>query len=237
MAQASEPMKDQRAPIAGMTSLNVTAFPDRVVEMIEDLIASGQLRGGDRLTEQRLSDSLGVSRTPMREAIKILAARGLVRVRPNAGAVVSLPDEREAKQLVEAMGWLWEKLAPLVVQTIGRDEENALTRLHERMCELAETGDMLEWAKLNREFHERIIDASGNEVACAIAKNLQMRIYLCFAIGQRTSERQMQANDEHAQILEAIHRRDGEGLAGMLMCHTGKAFETAYETRIISKSE
>lgn len=229
--------RDQASPLPGMSQLNVTAFPDQAVEMIEDLIAIGQLRGGDRLTEQRLSESLGVSRTPLREAIKILAARGLVRVRPNAGAVVSLPNETEARQLVEVMGWLWEKLAYLVVRNIDMESEREIARLHGMMCELNDEGDMLEWAKINRRFHEQIIRASRNDIACEMAINLQMRIYLCFAIGQRSVARQKQANEEHAQIVDAIRARDGDRLAKMLSGHTRKAFQTAYETGVISRTE
>lgn len=230
-------MKSQLPSISGMADLRVAAFPDQVVDMIEDLIAMGELRGGDRLTEQWLSDSLGVSRTPMREAIKILTARGLLKTRPNAGAVVNLPDEQEAKQLVQVMGWLWEKLAVMVVQNISAQQEAEIKGLQEEMCALVESGDMLGWAKLNRKFHNQIIRSSGNEVACEIAINLQMRLYLCFAIGQRTVDRQRQANEEHALIVGAIAARDAERIADMLTRHTGKAFATAYETGVISKSE
>ena len=66
-------------PSLGWKDLRFAAFPEQVVEMIMDSIATGQLRGGDRLTEKWLSDSLGVSRTPMREALRILSAKGLVK--------------------------------------------------------------------------------------------------------------------------------------------------------------
>ena len=223
--------------IEGLSNLKVSAFPDQVVDMIEDLIAVGQLRGGDRLGEQRLSEALGVSRTPLREAIKILTSRGLVKARRNAGAIVNLPDEKEAKELVQVMGWLWEKLSELVVTNITAEQEAAIKSLHECMIEAAEMDDVLEWAKLNRRFHEQIIKAGANNVACDIAINLQMRIYLCFAIGQRSVARQRQANEEHADIVDAIIARDSRRLSSMLNDHTKKAFDTAYETGVISKTE
>ncbi|MGV0912178.1 GntR family transcriptional regulator [Martelella sp. FOR1707] len=219
--------------LSTLAEMQVTPFPERVVEMINDLIATGELRGGDRLTEKALSDVLGVSRTPLREAIKMLAARGLVRTRPNAGAVLSLPDAREAGELVEVMGWLWDKMAVQVVERITQAQLAEIQRYHEEMGRLCEAGDMLGWAKINRRFHEAIIEASNNAVLCEIAMNLQMRIYLCFAIGQRTRERQERSNAEHGEIIDIIRAGDGARLAQALMQHTSRAFETAYETGVI----
>ncbi|MBY5986442.1 GntR family transcriptional regulator [Roseovarius atlanticus] len=228
-------MDPDRQGVSGLAGLNVAPFPDRVVEMISDLIATGEIRGGDRLAEKALADLLGVSRTPLREAIKILTARGLAKSRPNAGAVVSLPDEREAAELVQVMGWLWEKMAPLVCQNMTGEQLAGIEALHLEMCALDRQEQMLDWAKLNRRFHESIIAASDNEVLCEIALNLQMRIYLCFAIGQRTVERQAQSNREHGEIVEVLTARDSARLAGVLMGHTNRAFDTAYETGILKQ--
>lgn len=219
--------------LAGLSDLTVTPFPERVVEMISDLIATGEVRGGDRLTEKALSDVLGVSRTPLREAIKILAARGLVKIRPNAGAALSLPDAREARELVELLGWLWDKMAVQVAERITDAQLTEIENYHLQMCALSRPEEMLLWAKLNRKFHESIIAASDNKVLCEVALNLQMRICLCFAVGQRSVERQAQSNDDHQEILALLKARDPVRLAQALMQHTNRAFETAYETGIL----
>lgn len=229
-------MKPARRGLSGLSGLNVTPFPERVVEMISDLIATGELRGGDRLTEKALADVLGVSRTPLREAIKILAARGLLKTRPNAGAVVNLPDAREAAELVQVMGWLWDKMAVLVAERITDEQLAEIEAYHEQMCALDRQDQMLEWAKINRRFHESIVLASDNSVLCEIALNLQTRIYLCFAIGQRSVARQAQANEEHGRILAMLKDRDSVRLAKALMSHTERAFETAYETGVLERS-
>lgn len=223
--------------LSGLTGLPVTLFPEQVVEMISDMIATGEIRGGYRLTEKALSDVLGVSRTPLREAIKILSARGLLYTRPNTSAEVRLPDNKEASELVQVMGWLWDKMAVLVTEKINEEQILNIKALHHEMCSLNQQDQMLHWAKLNRRFHESIIMASGNSVLCNIATNIQLRIYLCFAIGQRKVDRQKTANNDHSEILEALTKRDAACLAKRLMDHTNRAFKTAHESGIISTDQ
>jgi len=184
-----------------------------VSEQIRGLILDGRLKPGERLVEDRLSAELGVSRVPVREALRSLSAEGLVRLEPRRGATVTEVTPALVAELVEVRALLEGLNARLAAQ---HHDPAIIARLRDtlrRGNEAAKSGTPEELARLNAEFHDRLGEASRNSVLSEVMRGLRERTSLAFAINGRTRAREDW--QEHAGILAAVIAGDGE-LAALL---------------------
>jgi DNA-binding GntR family transcriptional regulator len=184
-----------------------------VGEKIRGQILEGKLRPGERLVEDRLSAELGVSRVPVREALRELAAEGLVRLERNRGASVMQVTPALIAELVEVRALLEGLNARLAAQR--HDPEN-LERLRDTLRRgnaAARSGTAEELARLNAQFHERLGEASRNSVLGDVMRSLRERTGLAFVLNGRARAREDW--QEHAAILEAVIAGDAE-LAALL---------------------
>ncbi|GLQ05396.1 GntR family transcriptional regulator [Sneathiella chinensis] len=205
--------------------LRAKSYSAEIVSVIEDMIATNQLRGGDRLREQDLSNRLGVSRTPLREAFKTLAERGLIRIRPNFGAEVVLPSKEEVTEMVHTMCWIWEKLGQLACRNISFEEMAELQVLHKEMQDRVGPDDALEWSLANTEFHRILMEASHNKTLLEIATNLQRRVHISLAGKNLSPDHRVEANEEHQEILDAIAHEEPDTLSRLLHDHLERAWQ------------
>lgn len=180
---------------------------------IRGQILDGRLKPGARLVEDRLSAELGVSRVPVREALRELAAEGLVRLEPRRGATVAAITPEILDELVEVRAMLEGLNARLAARrhdpAIVAELEDTLARGNKA----ADAGSVEELARLNAEFHERLGRASRNSVLAETMRSLRERTSLAFALNGRARAREDWA--EHAGILAAVIQGDEE-LAGLL---------------------
>ena len=185
----------------------------QVGEAIRGRILAGRLKPGERLVEDRLSGELGVSRVPVREALRELSREGLVRLEPNRGASVIAVTRELVAELVEVRIHLEALNARLAARHHDPRIVAQLQDTLRRGNAAAQTGDREELARLNAEFHERLGEASRNTVLSDIMRGLRERTGLAFSINGRARAREDW--QEHAGILAAVIDGDEE-LAALL---------------------
>jgi DNA-binding GntR family transcriptional regulator len=182
-------------------------------EQIRGRILDGTLKPGERLVEDRLSAELGVSRVPVREALRDLSAEGLVTLLPRRGATVVEVTPESVAELVEVRALLEGLNAKLAAQRHDPEIVEQLKDTLARGNQAAKTGTAEELAHLNAEFHERLAVASRNTVLSEVMRGLRERTSIAFAINGRARAREDW--DEHAGVLAAVIAGDAE-LAALL---------------------
>jgi DNA-binding GntR family transcriptional regulator len=205
-------------------------LPTAVANRMRELITEGKLAAGTHLNERMLCDSLGVSRTPLREALRLLAADGLVRIEPNRGAqvvVLSVEDIRESFELIGALEAISGELACRRATDQEIAEIRALT--FEMMAAHARQ-DLPAYYRCNREIHSRISQACHNGLLTRIYETQNLRIQsLRFGTNQNR-EKWDQAMSEHLEMMEALFARDGPRLAAIMHGHMQSKCETALKS-------
>ncbi|HSH99465.1 MAG TPA: GntR family transcriptional regulator [Reyranella sp.] len=184
-----------------------------VSEQIRGRILDGTLKPGERLVEDRLSAELGVSRVPVREALRGLSVEGLVTLLPRRGATVVEVTPETVAELVEVRALLEGLNAKLAAQRHDPEIIALLRETLERGNQAAKTAAPEELARLNAEFHERLAEASRNAVLADVMRGLRERTSLAFAINSRARAREDW--QEHSGILAAVIAGDAE-LAALL---------------------
>lgn len=187
---------------------------------LREMIVSGALAPGQRISERELGEQLdGLSRTPLREAFKILEAEGLITLSPNRGAVVTALTVADVAAAIEVLIGLETMAAELSSARIT-DAELAQIKALQRQMEDAHAQDQLmEYFHINQAIHQRIVDAARNPVLSRIYAAECARIRRYRYAGNRKHERWDQAVAEHAQILLALEQRDGALLREILRAH------------------
>jgi DNA-binding GntR family transcriptional regulator len=205
-----------------------------VSEQIRGRILDGTLKPGERLVEDRLSAELGVSRVPVREALRGLSAEGLVTLLPRRGATVVEVTPETVAELVEVRALLEGLNARLAAQ---RHDPEIIVQLEDTLArgnEAAKTGTAEELARLNAEFHERLAEASRNAVLSDVMRGLRERTSIAFAINGRARAREDW--DEHAGVLAAVIAGDAELAALLATRHVQNAAAAFAKAQIAGRA-
>lgn len=206
-----------------------------VADRIRDLIEHGELAPGERISEKNLCETFGVSRTPLREALKVLAAEGLVELLPNRGARVVRLTLKMVKDTYDLMAALEGLSGELACQRIGDAEIAAIRALHERMLEHYRSRELMEYFRINQRIHESILAASGNEVLQEMYNNLSQRVKRVRYSKKMNEDFWRRAVEDHEHMLEALERRDGERLGQILREHLCNKIEVASLAGVIEE--
>ncbi|HLS58138.1 MAG TPA: GntR family transcriptional regulator [Paracoccaceae bacterium] len=197
---------------------------DEAADRLRELILSGQLAPNDRIHEIELAEAFGISRTPMREAIKILAAEGLLETLPNHGARVAQITQTEIEEMIEVIAGLEATAGELACRHITEDEVAAIERDHAAMLEAWERGDETGYFTRNRAIHDAIMAAARNGTLRSIYQSISGRIQRARYSAHKTEEQWRCAVEEHVRMIELLRERDGVGLGALLREHIrGKA--------------
>lgn len=179
-----------------------------VVDEIRALISRGELKPGERLYEDRLAERLGVSRNPVREAIRALEGTGLVDVVPRRGAYVAQIDQDQASQLLELRAVLEAYAAQrAAVRRTPADLETLKTTI-ERGRAASARNDLVAAAQAHREFHVLIERAAANEYLEVAVEPLRHRTELIFSM--LNDSRGVTSWDEHLEIFDALAAGDAD---------------------------
>lgn len=205
---------------------------DEVVERLRDLIVEGELEPGKRVPERVLCERFGISRTPLREALKVLASEGLVELLPNRGAVVAPLTVVELDEIIEVMVAL-EGLAGLLAASRMSDAGLVEVKaLHYEMLACHARADLHSYFKLNQAIHLAIIEGAGNATLAQTYGALNGRIRRFRYMANLSGERWDHAVAEHEEILAALTRRDSALLSRLLSDHLRNKYQhlkQAYE--------
>jgi DNA-binding GntR family transcriptional regulator len=192
---------------------------DEILERLRDLIVEGELTPGAKIPEAELCVRFGVSRTPLREALKALAAEGLVTLLPNRGAIITKTTLEEIDELFPIMGALEALAGEMACARITNAEVAALRRDHLKMVKHFERGDWIAYTKLNRAIHEAIFTAAGNSALSALYQQLLVRTHAVRFVAKKSAQRWREAVDDHEKMMLAIDKRNGKTLARLLALH------------------
>jgi DNA-binding GntR family transcriptional regulator len=187
---------------------------------LRDLINRGDLAPGARVPERALCERFAISRTPLREALKVLAAEGLVDLLPNRGARIATLEDGHLVHLFEVIAALEAEGGRLACQRITADALAEIQGMHYRMYAHFLRQELPEYFALNQGIHQAILVASGNPVLVATYGSLAGRITRARYMANRMRpERWQTAMKEHDAILDALVRRDGAALGALLAQH------------------
>lgn len=197
---------------------------DEVADRLRELITRGELAQGERLNERMLTERFGISRTPLREAVKILSAEGLVTLLPNRGAVVTTITRADVEDMFQVMAVLEALAGELAAQRASEKDIAAVAELHRRMRDCHAAGDLAGYFEFNQRIHQRIVDCAGNSELADAYRRISGRIRRARYMANLSKSRWNEAMEEHEQILDALTKRDKERLKSLLVVHlTNKA--------------
>jgi len=175
---------------------------------LAERIISGGLAPGSALDESQIAAEFAVSRTPVREALRLLAASGLVDQKPHAKALVAKPDAEELAGMFEVMAYLEALCAGLAALAMTREERAAMDALHARMSGIVRDGDERRYAEANDSFHTRIYDGAHNPYLSKITRSTRQRLQPFRRAQFGALGRLQKSHAEHELIVEAILRGD-----------------------------
>jgi DNA-binding GntR family transcriptional regulator len=192
---------------------------EEAVDRLRDLIVQGDLAPGQRLNERLLSEKLAISRTPLREAIKLLATEGLVELLPNRGAVVAAMDTARLAEALQVMGALEGLAGELACRKSTPEQIAEIRGLHDEMLSMHARGDLAGYFRYNQAIHLKIVEASGNPVLANTYRQLNVNVRRARYMANLSKERWDAAVREHEEILRALAARDVAKLKRLLRDH------------------
>ncbi|MEX2519960.1 MAG: GntR family transcriptional regulator [Paracoccaceae bacterium] len=195
------------------------ALHAKSVEKLREMIVSGDLRPGDRIRESHFCKAFGVSRTPIREAVRTLAAEGLIRISPNRSPVVADLAEVDLGHLYDVVATLEAMASEQACRVITQGELVEIIAIHGRMLESFERGERAEYLKLNFRIHQRTVEIAGNPVLHATWLALMPNMERARALANLDRARWLGAVTEHSKMLSALAARDGALLAALTRAH------------------
>lgn len=192
---------------------------EEAVDRLRDLIVQGDLAPGQRLNERLLSGKLAISRTPLREAIKLLATEGLVELLPNRGAVVATMNIAKLAETLQVMGALEGLAGELACRKATLEQIAEIRGLHNEMLSMHARGDLAGYFRYNQAIHLKIVEASGNPVLANTYRHLNVNVRRARYMANLSKERWDAAVREHEEILGALAARDVARLKRLLRDH------------------
>lgn len=201
------------------------ALHQELVERLRDMIVDGSLSGGEHLDERGLCEAFGVSRTPLREAVLVLAAEGLLELIPRRGARVAALEPEQVRDLLELLGGLEALAGELACARASAEEIAAIEARHAAMRARYDAGDMLTYFKINEGIHDAIVAAAHNGALAAEHRVLRARVLHALYLPNIRATRWSAALEEHEAFVAALARRDGARLGQLLRAHKAATWE------------
>ena len=203
---------------------------DVVFNTLRQAILRGELKPGERLMEIRLANQLGVSRTPIREAIRMLELEGLVIMIPRKGAQVAQITEKDLNDVLEVRLGLEELATRFACERIRSEALGDLYRASRKFESLLETDDLQALAKADVEFHDIIYQATDNARLVQLLNNLREQMYRYRIEYLKKKECHPQLLEEHAAIMKAIEEHDKEKATQITIQHIANQADTVVDT-------
>jgi DNA-binding GntR family transcriptional regulator len=207
-----------------------TGLHEHAARKLRTLIVRGDLLPGEPLLEVNLSEALGVSRTPLREALKQLAAEGLVELQLNRSAVVAPLRREELTELFEAVSGIERCAAELAAIRMTAQDVERLEALQMRIERHHDSGELRDYFEVNQQIHGTIVGFARNSVLKASHDALLARVERARLFALSADGRWEESVREHKQILAALKARDAERAGRLLACHVRRTGEIVADT-------
>lgn len=200
-------------------SIQRQPLPDEVVKRLRKLILDGELKPGARVTEKKLADQFDVSRTPLREAFKVLATEGLIELLPHRGAVVARLTGEDLDHMFAVLEALEGLAGELACKKISVSEIAEIGSLHGKLFDCFKKRRREQYFRINQVIHEKIITAAANPVLFNVYFSLSGRIRRARYMANISDEMWERAAKDHELILKALIDRNGKWLSRLLKDH------------------
>ena len=181
---------------------------DVVFQTLREAILRGTIKPGERLMEIQLSQQLGVSRTPVREAIRMLELEGLVNMTPRKGAAVAAISEKSLRDVLEVRCALEELSVRLACERMSWEQFEQLRTANVKFAQVAEGEDITEIAKSDEAFHDIIYYSTDNDKLILLLNQLREQMYRYRIEHIKIKERRSMLIREHQEIIDALRERD-----------------------------
>lgn len=207
------------------TKLINRPLSEDVADRLRGQIFTHELAPGSWLDEQKLALEFGISRTPMREAIKVLASEGLVTTKMNRGAYVTEVDRRDLEQIFTVLSLLEGQAAKETAIHANEEQLTELDNLHHRLEKAAADRDIEQFFEINVKFHEMVQNIAGNKWMNGVINDLRKVLKLQRKDSLSRSGRLLSSLTEHREILQAILKRDGVAAEQAMRKHLAHGLE------------
>ena len=192
---------------------------EQVAHRLRQMLVEGLIPPGGKLNERTLCEELSISRTPLREAIKMLAAEGLVELLPNRGSVAVQLSEADVRHTFEVMAGLEGLSGELAAQRVTEAELNEIKALHYEMMAAFTRRDLSAYYQVNAAIHRSFNAAAKNPVLTATYNQVNARLQALRFRSNQDGEKWQRAVDEHIAMVQALEARDPAALRQVLMQH------------------
>jgi DNA-binding GntR family transcriptional regulator len=218
-----------KVAMAQIIEISRQALHDQVVARLRTMLVEGRIAPGAKLNERELSELLRVSRTPLREAIKLLAAEGLVDLLPNRGAVAVKLSEADVLNTFEVLAAIEGQSGELAAQRVTDEELAELRALHYEMMASYARSDLSNYYRLNQRIHVAINEATKNPVLVKTYNSINARVTsLRFRTNQNAARWKI-AVKEHEAMIEALAAHDSAALRAVMVQHLESKRDTVLE--------
>jgi DNA-binding GntR family transcriptional regulator len=204
---------------AEIISIPRAGLHEQVAQRLRQMLVENHIPPGAKLNERELAQVLQVSRTPLREAIKMLAAEGLVELLPNRGAIAIALSETDVLNTFEVMAGLEAMSGELAAQRITSAELAEIQALHFEMLAAYTRGDLSSYYRLNARIHSAINSAAKNPVLTSTYDQVNARLQALRFRSNQDGAKWKRAVKEHEKMVEALAARDAAALRSVLQAH------------------
>jgi DNA-binding GntR family transcriptional regulator len=214
---------------AEIISIPRAALHEQVAHRLRQMLVEGRIAPGAKLNERELSEVLNVSRTPLREAIKMLAAEGLVELVPNRGAIALQLTEQDVMNTFEVMAGLEAQSGELAAQRITDAELDEIRAMHYEMLAAYTRKDLSTYYTLNAKIHRAINAAAKNPVLSATYNQVNARLQALRFRSNQDGQKWKRALSEHEKMIDALAARDPQAMRQVLLTHLQNKREVVLE--------
>ncbi|MFK7869355.1 MAG: GntR family transcriptional regulator [Roseobacter sp.] len=192
---------------------------EELVERLRDLVVDDTLKPGEKVPEKELCLSFGVSRTPLREALKVLASEGLVVLQANRGARVAEVTREEIENTFPVLAVLEQLAGELACENLDEAGVVQIEKRHADMIKAFSVRDRQSYFQANQDIHSALIEGAGNEILASHHRLLASRVRRARFMANLSEERWAQAIEEHEIMMEKLRKRDVSGLGQIMKQH------------------
>ena len=206
-----------------LTPLPRQRLAEQIAEMLRHQIILGELEPGVPIHERETAEALGVSRTPLREALFILESDGLIRMAPARTPVVADPSYREIADMLRVQSALEGLAGECVCDTISDEEVDEIAELNERMNVLSEGPDTIEFFRIDMAFHEAIVAATRNDPLIRTHRQYHIRLWRARYQASANKVKRGLTLQDHGRIVDGLRTRDKKLTSDLMHTHLNRA--------------
>ncbi len=196
-----------------------TTYHVRIADMLRDMMMTGMLKEGDKINENELCATMEISKTPLREALRVLNVEGLIQLVPNRGAFVTQPTYEEIEEMFDVTSLLEGFCAGAACEKMRSQDLTHLEKLHAQLEKQYEQRDQEGYIRINNQYHSFLQEMAGNRTLNQIINGLRKKILLYRFQSLSAPARFESSIREHRNLLEAFRQRDSKRAKLLMRAH------------------